>query len=197
MLAGKLLELASLVGLSQSDIARHFGITRSQVHLWARNKRVVPKRYRDALVTLVLEETCGCIDLAARQPMSLGEAAQISAGSPLPKPRLRERLVTQVRTLLDDWRAENLEAHGLGPTTSVFGVLEALESYKAMTPADMRKPANAQRLQALGAYLQEYATILNRIGPMEDILEEDEHDADHCSPSRECGAAGAAKPRAE
>jgi transcriptional regulator with XRE-family HTH domain len=194
MLASKLIEAANLVGLSQSDIARHFGITRSQVHLWARNKRVVPKRYREALVTLFLEAHKRALDQETRQPVSLREAAQMAEGLPI-KPRPPTPLQTRIHALCDAWLAENLEVHGLGPTASVHGVLEALEAYKTMAPAEMRKPANAQRLQVLGAYLQEYATMLNRIGPMEDILEEDEHDADHCSPSRECGAAGAAKPR--
>ncbi|TMA61104.1 MAG: helix-turn-helix transcriptional regulator [Deltaproteobacteria bacterium] len=196
MLASKLIEAANLAGLSQSDIARHFGITRSQVNLWARNKRVVPKRYREALVTLFIEAYKCALGQTTRQPVSLREAAQMAEGLPI-KPRPPTPLQTRMHALCDAWLTENLEAHGLGPTASVHGVLEALEAYKAMTPAEMRKPANAQRLQALGAYLQDYANMLKRIGPIEDIIEEDEHDADHCRSSRECGAAGAAKPRAE
>jgi transcriptional regulator with XRE-family HTH domain len=181
MLAGKLLELADLVGLSQSDIARHFGITRTQVNLWARNKRLVPKRYRAALVTLVTEEMQRCIDLAAHQPMALGalgKVARIGAGMPLQQPLL-ERLLAAIHTLRDDWLAENRERHGLGPTTSIGGVLEALDVYKTMSPEEMRKPASVQRLQVLSDFLQECATVLNRIGPMQDIVEEKKNDVDN------------------
>jgi hypothetical protein len=120
-----------------------------------------------------------CIDLAARQPMSLGEAARIGAGMPLQKPRLLERLLSAIDMLREDWLAENRERHGLGPTASIGGVLEALEVYKTMPPEEMRKPANAQRLQVLSDFLQECATVLNRIGPMQDIVEEKKNDVDN------------------
>jgi hypothetical protein len=194
MLAGKLLELANLVGLSQSDIARHFGLTRSQVNLWAKNKRLVPKRYREALVTLVTEAASRCLHQANPKPGVLGEKYWNAMGVPPGPQPLRERLRTTIDMRLDEWMAENLERHGLGPTASVSGVLEALEAYKTMSPEEMRKPANAQRLQALGAYLQEYATMLNRIGPVQELVEEtNDVDNDHShNQSHEPGNAGAA-----
>src|SRR4029453_7730018 len=203
MLAGKLLELANLVSLSQSDIARHFGITRSQVNLWAKNKRLVPKRYREALVALVTEAMSRCLHQVNPNPGPLAEAMWNAVGVPPgPKPLrepqpLRERVRTAIDMRLDEWMAENLERHGLGPTASVSSILEALEAYRAMTPEEMRKPANAQRLQALGAYLQEYATMLNRIGPVQELVEETvDVDNDHPhSQSHEPGNVGAAGAR--
>lgn len=199
MLAGKLLEIANLVHLSQSDIARHFGITRSQVNLWAKNKRLVPKRYREALVALVREAASRCLHYANPSPGPLAEAYWTAMGVPPGPQPLRERVWTVIDRRLDEWMAENLERHGLGPTASVSGVLEALEAYKTMSPEEMRKPANAQRLQALSAYLQEYATMLNRIGPVQELVEEiTDVDNNHSpSPSHEPGNAGAADARGD
>jgi hypothetical protein len=182
MLAGKLLELANLVSLSQSDIARHFGITRSQVNLWAKNKRLVPKRYREALVALVTEAMSRCLHQVNPNPGPLAEAMWNAVGVPPGPQPLRERVRIAIDMRLDEWMAENLERHGLGPTASVSGVLEALEVYKTMPPEEMRKPANAQRLQALSAYLQEYATMLNRIGPVQELVEETKNDVDNDHP---------------
>jgi DNA-binding transcriptional regulator YiaG len=184
MLATKLLEAAHLVGLSQSDIARHFGISRAQVHLWASGKRAVPKKYCTALVTLVSEAKERCLALASKQPLGLATVAKMGMGIPVerhPADKLREC----INALFEDWRAENLEAQGFGPTRSVREVLEALEHYKTMAPEEMRKPANAQQLQVLSAYLQEYATMLRRMSPLLDS--EEEKDADDLNEPREPG----------
>jgi transcriptional regulator with XRE-family HTH domain len=197
MIACKLLEVAHLVGLSQSAIARHVGVPRQQVHLWAHGKRVVPKRYREALVTLISEASQQCLQRAeAMAPLSLADAVRYAQGDP-PRQRLVHRVAAQIDRLLAEWLAENLEAKGLGPTASVFGVLEALEGYKTMTPAEMRKPANAQRLQALGAYLQEYGTMLRRIGPIQDLVSEESHDAHDHGKLAQPGDADPADPRPE
>jgi hypothetical protein len=140
---------------------------------------VVPKKYREALVTLVSEATQRALALAASQtPGPLAEAIRITTGKP-PVDRFVDRLEQTINILLDAWLAENLETHGLGPSHSVQSVLEALEDYKAMSPEEMRKPANAQRLQRLSAYLQQYATMLGLIGPILDTEEEDDVDASH------------------
>jgi transcriptional regulator with XRE-family HTH domain len=188
MLATKLLEVANIVGLSQSDVARHFGISRAQIHLWASGKRVVPKKYREALVKLVSEAIQRCLPRVAKQrPGPLAEAVRHTTGK-----TSVESLVETINILLEAWMAENLEAHGLGPSHSVQSVLEALEDYKTMSSEEMRKPANAQRLRRLSAYLQQYATMLGLIGPILDT-EEDDVNASHIhSQSHEPGNAGAA-----
>jgi hypothetical protein len=172
MYAVKLLELTQILGLPQADIARHFGLTRTQVHLWAAGKRPVPRRYREALVHLVATASAQCRALAARESVGiLGEIARQASGAPA-RPRPVDRFDAMVTEMLDAWVTENLEAHDLGPTASVQGVIEALDPFKDMTQEALRKPSNARRLHTLAASLIEHATMLQRLSPMQDVLEE-------------------------
>jgi hypothetical protein len=105
----------------------------------------------------------------------------------------RRKLVTLARECL----LEDMEAAGEDYTAAIHGGLEALDPFKAMTPAELIKLTNAERLLQLAEALRTQAALLCRISPMFDVLRKEEKDADDRKQSRQSGATGGAESSAE
>lgn len=161
----KLCELAQLVGLTQSDIAKYLGITRVQVHRWAHGVRPLPERFRTELTAFVMRAVrCRVEELIHAKRPAL--AALSSNPDSSPQAQLLEQLVL----LAGECLYADREAAGEGPTAVVPTLLNALDPFRTMSPEEMRKPANAEKLRQLTTSLGEYAALLCRISPMFDFL---------------------------
>lgn len=178
----KLLAIARLVGLTQADIARHLGITPIQVSRWSKGTRPLPSKHLQAFWNLVLTTLGDFVES--------GKADIWPEGRPVLAMGLPSPFRQQLETLLDELCLEYVEMHGKGPSAwleSTFVALDAL-------PRDLkelRKPANTAKLIELGRDLTVYGTMLEQIGPIQDLLEETDH-ANDSRESNESGSAGTA-----
>ncbi len=185
----KLLALADIVGLSQSAIAAHFGINRSQVNRWARGQRQIPQRFLSSLMDLVFQAAkCSLAQLTPNGFITLAEIRDLPT---------RETLCTQITELLLECINENMELDRRGPTASVASTLVALEAFQGMSPADMRKPVNTQRLVELATYLLTYGKMVSQLGPILDLVSEEDLNDNDCSKPKKPGAAGPANASAQ
>jgi hypothetical protein len=96
----KLCELAALVGLSQTDIAKQLDLHHAQINRWARGVRPVPQRYRKALTDFVFQAASRRITELRNQP-SLADAADPEHGPRATaldiSPFLRDQLAVRLR----------------------------------------------------------------------------------------------------
>lgn len=160
----KLLELARMVGLSQSDIARFLGVDRVQPHAWASGKRQIPRatlgplmRFIHGAVERYLAEGRGDMGVfAGLRPDERGLAAVLF--DPPPRPR--------IEALLRECLVENMELRGVGPTATLPGLALAMEKYQTMDPASLYKPENAEALRKLGADIQVHGEMLLALGQL-------------------------------
>jgi transcriptional regulator with XRE-family HTH domain len=167
MLGIKLCGLADEVGLTQAAIAEHLGVDRAQVNRWAKGVRPVPEYIRTALTAYVIRAVRRCVDELDASRAGLGLLGQV------PIVDRRRKLVMLARECL----LEDMEAAGEDATATIHGGLEALDPFKTMTPAELLKPANAEKLLQLAEALKAEAALLCRIAPMFDVLKE-KRDAD-------------------
>ena len=185
----KLLTLANVVGLSQSAIASHFGITRVQVHRWAHGQRPIPQHYLAPLMELVYQAykrydaALGQTGDAFRQFFVQGEELFEGSVSDLLDPTFHELRAVRtkhralVRELLEQCIEENMELRGEGATASIASILVALEAFKDVRPTDLRKPIHAERLAELARSLAVYADIAGQLGPLLEIVTEEQDHA--------------------
>lgn len=179
----KLMELARMVGLSQSDIARFLGVDRVQPHSWASGKRPIPRatlgplmRFIHGAVERYLAEGRGDVGVfAGMRPGERGLAAVLF------DPPLRPR----IEALLWECVIENMEIRGVGPSTWIQGAAVAMEKYQTMDPASVRKPENAEPLRQLGAEIQLYADMLLNLNPLFDLVAAPTTDEPQPSPQEE------------
>lgn len=173
MYGKKLLQLAKLVGLNQSDIARHLGVNRVQVHHWASGTRPIPVKTREPLMKFLYEavqrylaEGWGDVPVYKGGVPGGGliapRAGDASEWDPPPR-RLIEDLLFQCMI-------ENLELRGMGPSATVPALALAMEKYQTMDPASLRKAENAEALRALSVELLTHADLLLSLGPLQDLV---------------------------
>lgn len=163
----KLMELARMVGLSQSDIARFLGVDRVQPHAWARGKRPIPRATLGPLMRCIhgaveryLAQGRGDVGVfSGMRQEERGLAAVLF--DPPPRPR--------IEALLWECIIENMELRGVGPSTWIQGAAVALEKYQTMDSASVRKPENAEPLRQLGAEISTYADMLLTLSPLFDL----------------------------
>ena len=185
MLGRKLCELAQLAGLTQSDMAKHLGVTRVQVHHWAHGVRPLPEHCRTKLTAFVMEAV-------RRRVEELKPPALAALAGPRRSLTPREKLKNQLLLLAGECLIADMEAVGEGPTATVPDVLNALDHFKTLNPEELRQPANAEKLSQLATSLAEHADLIRRIGPLFDVLHKEERHALDCGQFRPCGADGAA-----
>jgi|SRR5882724_1582162 len=192
MLGIKLCELAEVVGLTQTAIAERLGVAPPQVNRWFKGVRPIPDHVRTVLTAYVLSAVRRCIDEIDEYRNGLGPLARAAKGNNVAD--LRRKLIV----LAGECLLEDMEAAAEGPTAAILGGLEALDLFKTMTPVELLKPANAEKLLQLAEALKTQAAVLCRISPMFDVLrKEEERHVDDRSQSRQSGAAGGAESSAE
>jgi transcriptional regulator with XRE-family HTH domain len=195
MLGIKLCELADLVGLSQTAIAKHFDINRAQVNRWARGVRAVPQRYLLRLIDFVMDAARHRLQELDTKPFGLAEVAETADPTWSLQGSSRVQRRQQILTLIHECRAAEAELTNEGPTAVIPRVVEELDPWKTMPPEEIAKPVNAQNLFRLAGELLYYADLLRRISPIDDLLlteKETTHANDNGKP-QEPGAAGTAK----
>ena len=175
----QLLELAALVGLTRAGMARQFGLTAVQVTRWATGTRPVPKKYRQALWQLVYDATLaflrsGQADVWPTPP----QGGLLSLSRHWEVPPLRR----QIEALLFPLTLADVEQHGHGPSAAIESVFVALEAIHALPLHERRKPATVARLRELATYLHIYSEQLERLGPLLDLFEEDDHGSETAEP---------------
>lgn len=172
----QLLQLARLVDLPHAAIARHLHLSPVQVTRWYKGDRPVPKKYRQALWELVHDATLAFLrsgkadvwpDPTTSGRSLIGQLLEKSQGVP--------PLRRQIEALLFPLTLADLEQHGHGPSEAIESVFVALEAIHALPLRERRKPATVARLRELATYLQVYSAQLERLGPLLDVLEEDDH----------------------
>jgi transcriptional regulator with XRE-family HTH domain len=164
MLAQALLELADHVGMSQSAIARHLGVERSNVSYWARGKREVPEHHRETLLKLVFTKA----KEQAAHVKAMGQAARAKGMLP----HAHRRFFRKLFLLVVECRAENLSAHGLADTASIESFLRQLDHFKGMPQEALCKPETAHKLFILSRGLASLAMINEQHGPLMELAEE-------------------------
>jgi DNA-binding transcriptional ArsR family regulator len=163
----KLFELAHIVGLTQSAVARHFRINRVQVHYWAQGQRSIPAHYLEPLMELVFQAVkaflkAGHADTEA--PPTLLEASSGNWVSPFRR---------QIHDLLYECSLENIELRGVGPSASITELATEIGTYATMPTGALRKPENASHIRELSEKLLISSQMLVRLGPLMDLVADD------------------------
>lgn len=155
----KLLKLASMVGLTQSAIARHLGVNRVKVHYWANGIRPIPQRYLAPLMDCVWYATGVYLAAHKEVPGSIAEAAGVRQ---------------LIKDLLGECYIENLELRREGPSAAIAPLVAALSPYTTMPDAALRKPAQAAELLRVATLLKDAAELLVKYGPLMDLVQAEE-----------------------
>ena len=144
----KLFELAKLVGLTQSAVARHLSISRVQVHFWAQGHRPIPAHSLKPLMDLVFEAVKAFLKAGHADtetpPSTLASLVPDSWVSPLRQ---------QIQELLYECGVENMELRGVGPSASITELAAEIGTYASMPAETLRKPENASHIRELSEKL--------------------------------------------
>lgn len=140
----KLLQLAKIVGLSQSAIARHLGIHRAQVQRWFHGTRPIPAKTIGPLIRIISE--------AVEQAMTAKGEESAWTG--------------MAQALLNQCIIENLRGHGINQIPSLQEYADRIAYYGKMDQAILRKTDKAEELLRLGTNIKVYAELLLAVGPL-------------------------------
>lgn len=160
-----LLHLARLVGLSQTALADHLGISNVQIHYWAQGERPIPagqiptlvKRITEALArALVMENTAGLV-------VPLDELGRRNHRIRSDRSALRE--------LVEGVFAENLMRDGLPPSSSLANVVTVFEAYLALPRKEQWDMKQLWRLAEASTAMNVIAHLLLYLMPMVELLE--------------------------
>jgi transcriptional regulator with XRE-family HTH domain len=179
----KLLAIARLVGLTQTDIARHLDITPIQISRWAKGTRPLPPKHEGALCNLVCLAGEKFIESGKADIWPEGMPTLATLGGPTPLRQLLE-------TLLDEIVQDYMERHGQGPSAQMLSALVALDALPR-DEQELRKPANTAKLIELGRALMLAGQQLEQRTSIQTLLEGIYH-ANDARESDEPGSAGTA-----
>jgi hypothetical protein len=164
-----LLHLARLVGLRQVDIAAHFGITKVQVHYWARGMRPVPPSNIPTLIKKIAEAVerylaTGETDM--RIPAPAETAGQIGA--------LRLPTRADLTDVLRDVFAENCHLSGHAPGASLESFLAEVRRYAALTRPQQLEGPQLAHIEKLTAMMLCWFTLQDALLPLLRLLPDDD-----------------------
>jgi hypothetical protein len=163
MYAKSLFRLTALVGLSQSDVARHLGLSRQTVSDWAVGRAPIPDEHFEFMKPLLLRTVTEALAPPATGRAQLSE--QFSRRNP------RVQLAVEILQCLEDLQAE--QAPG-GPMALVHSACLVLQDLTLMDPGTrerlLQKAAERQKYAAAVAQMQAGLEVLGRLVPLEEQL---------------------------
>jgi transcriptional regulator with XRE-family HTH domain len=157
----KLFQLAEALGITQNQAATALGLARTQTHLWAHGKRAIPEVHLEKLLEMVGQAADAALEKLDAESSTLREEF---SGE-------RSQLKDTILSLCEDVRMEMLERAGVGPTAMVAGSLAALSKFTGMNPEEFRKGDTPIELMAEATRLFQAAQLLQRLEPLERVLE--------------------------
>lgn len=113
MYVRNLFKAARMLGLTQQEIAARLGIRHTQVSLWARGHRPVPRQHWEALISIIAEAIPN-----AEATGALGDST--------PGGTVRALTAVDFREMLVDWLTEVRETSGHGPSAELYNDLQQL-----------------------------------------------------------------------
>jgi transcriptional regulator with XRE-family HTH domain len=161
VLGVKLFHLAEALGITQNKAATALGLARTQTHLWAHGKRPIPEAHLEKLLQMVGQAADTELAALDAEPSTLREEF---SGE-------RSQLRDMILSLCEDVRMEMLERAGVGPTAMVAGSLAKLSKFIGMHPEEFRKGDTPVELMAEATRLFQAAQLLQRLEPLERVLE--------------------------
>jgi DNA-binding transcriptional regulator YdaS (Cro superfamily) len=144
-----LLRLARLAGARQSDIAKHLGVDRVQLTVWAKGRRAVPEKRIAPLVA--------CIARAVQKRLAAAR----------PWETTRAELSAALRAVGE----ENCQRYGFAPNLETF--VADIEAFDALQRQRRPEAFELERIERQTAAMRFWFELAAALHPLSRLLDED------------------------